>query len=162
MIKRKWYNSMVIVMGVFAVTWNTMLWTIFVPNFSREGGMFSLILFPFVGVGIFLGYSTIAGLVNTTTIKVNDATFSVRHHPLPFPGSHLASTDIEQLYTKQRISRSKNGTRISYQLHALLQDGRDKALIKNLTSSEQALYVEQEVERFLDIENIPVSGEYRS
>lgn len=161
-IERKWFSWGVIFVGIFAIIWNAVLWIFFVPNFSEVGSMFTLFLLPFIGAGIFLIYTSIAGLLNTTSITVRSKQLKISHYPLPFPGYTVSIGDIEQLFTKQRISRTKNGTRIYYQLYVLLGDGREKALLKDLPTPEQALYVEQEVERFLDIEDIPVSGEFRS
>ena len=41
----------------------------------------------------------------------------------------------------------------------LVKDGGQQALVKGLTDSQQALYIEQELERFLKIEDRPVRGE---
>jgi len=160
-IERKWFSFTHIVLIVFGVIWNCMIWFIFVPNFSEIGGAFSLFLLPFIAAGIGLIYVAIAGFFNTTTISVNDAELNISHAPIPFPGKQVASGNIEQLYTRRKVSRSKNGTSVSYQLRVMLRDGTERLLIQSLEKPEQAIFIEQEIERFLNIEDIPVRGEYR-
>ena len=160
-IERKWFNWGSLFVGGFAIFWNGIIWVNFVPNFSRIGGTFSLFLLLFIGVGLFLVYTSIAGIVNTTRITVKNKQLKISHYPLPFPGHNITVDEIEQLFTKRRTSRTKNGTRTYYQLCVLLGNGRERSLLKDLPKPEQALYIEQEVERFLHIDNIPVGGEYQ-
>jgi hypothetical protein len=164
-IERKWFSFSHIFLAIFAVIWNGMIWTIFVPNFAEAGaagfGIFPLFLLPFILVGIGVAYVALAGFLNTTTIHVDNMTLTVHHHPLPFINKTVPTNDIEQLYTKQQISRSKNGTTVSYQLHIIKYDGKNQRLLQSLDNPEQAIFIEQEVERFLDIEDRPVRGEYR-
>ena len=111
-------------------------------------------------IGIAITYGVITTLVNTTTIDVDDRELRVRHGPLPVPGNKtLPSLDVKQLYCKERISRNKNGTSVTYALHVKLKGGKDEKLLANLTQQSHALYVEQQVERVLGLQDEAVAGE---
>jgi hypothetical protein len=112
-------------------------------------------------VGVGLIYVCLACILNTTTIRADSGQLTIRHHPLPWPGgrTNLDTHNIKQLYVKRHVSHSKNGTRTTYQLHAITQEGRRKKLLTGLNDEDQALYLEQEIETHLGIENTPVQGE---
>ena len=111
-------------------------------------------------IGLGLTYGTIAGFVNRTLIRISPSQLTVGHGPLPWWGNkQLDATGIAQVYCKERVSRGRNGTSITYAVHAALRDGADAKLVDALDSPEQALYLEQEIERFLGIKDVPVRGE---
>jgi hypothetical protein len=157
-ITRKWFGCSTVGIGVFALIWNGMIWFIFVPAGFSSFGIF---LLPFIAVGIGFLYMTVAGFLNATTIRVDTSNLSIQHGPVPYPGKTLASQDIEQFYTKQRVHHNENSTSYTYELHAVTFEGKKQKLIGGLSESDQAVYIEQEVERFLGIEDRPVRGEYR-
>jgi Tfp pilus assembly PilM family ATPase len=66
--------------------------------------------------------------------------------------------DLKQLYAKEKVSSSRNGTSITYEVH-VTRSGRNIKLVSGLESSEQAVYIEQEIEKYLNIKDIPVKGE---
>lgn len=114
-------------------------------------------------VGLGLIYFCVASFVNKTDVSVDPNYLTVRHYPLPWIGSkRIRVHSIKQLYTKEQVSRSKNGTRISYRVHVITQDGREQKLLSGLSSDSQALFIEREVEGILGLENIKVTGEHRS
>ena len=72
----------------------------------------------------------------------------------------MASTDLEQLYSKEHVSRTnKGGVRYSYEVHALTRSGNHVKILGGLSDTEQALFIEQEIEKNLRIEDTPVRGE---
>ena len=78
---------------------------------------------------------------------------------MPFLGNkNILSEDIAQLYSKERISRNRKGTNISYAVHAILKNGKNIKLLTSLSSSEQALAIEREIEKYLSIEDQDVKG----
>lgn len=162
LIERKWSSVSGFFMLFFAVIWNGMIWGIFVPAFSFGDDMFfHLFLVPFILAGIYIAYMGLATIVNTTKIRVDNSALDIRHEPLPFPSRHLAVNDIEQLFTRQRISHSKNGTTVSYELLAIRNDAKEVSLLSNLERAEFALFIENEIENYLGIQDRPVLGEYR-
>jgi hypothetical protein len=66
---------------------------------------------------------------------------------------------VKQLYSKEKISRGRNSTTTTYEVHAVTHTGKNVKLLSGLESSEQALYIEQEIERYFRIEDAPVKGQ---
>ncbi len=65
---------------------------------------------------------------------------------------------LQPLNCREKISQGKNGASYRYAVLVVLQ-GRREVLLKGLENVEQALYIEQEMERFLKINDTPVAGE---
>lgn len=166
-ITRKWKVSSGLGALFFAVVWLIPSILIFaVPDTQWEGGEAPPFWFGalFIGVGLLVLVIAIYALVNSTTYRINRQRIVVTHHPLPWPGKTLDLDGVEQLYVKQHIStsRSSNGsssTTITYSLNKILRDGQHVTIDNNL-QPEAALFIEQEIERLLRIENLPVRGEY--
>jgi len=162
-ITRDWRSWTVFFMLFFAILWNGMIWAFFVPAFGGVsdgfGFPFGFFLLPFIGVGFYLIYQVVTGLLNKTTIRVTDGHLSITHAPIPARNTRLDADQIEQLYVRQHVNRSSNGnTTRSYSLNVILSNGSKKKLMSGLTSADQALYVEQEIERFLGIPDAHVHG----
>lgn len=165
-IERKWLDGTTIFVTLVAIVWNTLMWVVFIPIFTDIFATIPFFIFLILIMGMVFGalaiYGALAGWLNTTIIRVDKHILSIAHSPIPIlnGNKHIRPTDIEQLYTKERISHSQGGTFTRYELHIILYDGQQQALLRNL-ESEQALFIEQEVEKFLGIENRPVRGENR-
>jgi hypothetical protein len=159
-ISRKWFGFQVIFMTVFAVFWNFFLVN-FYANMSENADIFAR-LFPLihVAVGIGITYYVIAGWFNTSNVVVSKNTIEINHKPVPWFGNKkLKSTELKQLYAKEKVNRNNNGTTVTYEVHAVLNSGNNLKLLSGLETSEQALYIEQEIEKYLNIKNAPVRGE---
>lgn len=145
--------------------------------------IWNLFLIPFVGVAVLSGelmilgvislhllvgvcllYYTIATLVNTTYIMVDRHRITIDHKPLhmPFyPNRDIPIREVKQFFTKKYMSGKTNGNpNYAYSLHLQKEDGSEVRLLKGLKRPNHARYVEQEVERFLDIPDQPVEGEW--
>ena len=110
-----------------------------------------------------LAYYALTGYVNRTVVYVNPKLLRVRHGPLlPRRNSQIKVKDIKQLYVKQHVQRTKKGSTTTYQLYVTNRNGQKTELASGLDSPEQALFLEQEVERYLGIEDKPVPGEHDS
>ena len=168
-IRRRWFSLVNIFTAVFAVFWCGFLvvWYTMLGSFSsgdNPGGGFLLIfyLFPLihVAVGVWLLYSSLCGFLNKTLIRADWENLSIRHYPLPWAGNKvIPKQEVKQLYVKRRESRGRGGTSVTYEVRLLTQSGSDIKLLTGLPNEEQARFIEQEVERYLQIENIPVRGE---
>jgi hypothetical protein len=111
-------------------------------------------------VGVFLTYYTIAGYLNRTYIYVDNYIMKILHQPLPWYGNmQIGSTELEQLYSKEKVTYSRNGQNISYDLHAKTIAGKDVKLLSGFENSEQVLFTEQEIERYLHIQDRAIRGE---
>jgi hypothetical protein len=159
-IIRKWFGWRVLMMTGFAVFWNVFLVSWY--SIALPSGNMMMTLFPLihVAVGVGIAYGALAGWVNTTRIRVDQGRIAVRHGPLPWLGNKdLDGSTLKQLYSKEKISRGRNSTTVTYEVHALTANGRNEKLLSGLESSEQALYIEQEIERYFRIEDAPVRGQ---
>jgi hypothetical protein len=108
------------------------------------------------GLGV---YWFLAFLLNHTTLRADHHGLTVRHGPLPWPGSHfLPRDDIVQLYVTMHRGRRSG---ISYRLRAMLPL-QTVVLLPHVRSAEEALYFERAIEKRLGIEDQPVPGpQYR-
>ena len=79
----------------------------------------------------------------------------MRHRPLFFPGTTLNPALLEQLYCKEKIQHNRRTTTCTYELHALTQDGTHKKLVGGLDEVDQALFLEQQIEAYLGIQDRP-------
>ena len=58
-------------------------------------------------------------------------------------------------------SRNKNSVSYTYEVHMITSTNTHKVLLKKIDNAEQALYIEQEIERHLNIQDEAVRGELR-
>ena len=128
------------------------------------GPQLMFLLFPLihVAVGVGLTYFTVCSFVNRTVIDVSPREISVRIGPLPWRGNRsVAPMQIAQIYREEIVRQTKNGQSITYELSAVLKDGKKLKLLSGLHGADQALYLEQEIERHLGIRDQAVAGEMR-
>lgn len=161
-IVRRWFGLKIVFLSIFAVLWDAFLlfWYSVVLSNANVPVMMLLIPLVHVAVGVAISYSALAGWLNRTHVLVSHEDLAIRHEPIPWLGGQaLKSREIQQLYSKEVVSYSRNGRSVSYQLHAITLDGRNIRLVSGLESSEQALYMEQQIEKYLRIADRPVKGE---
>lgn len=160
----RWYSPMAFFLLFFSLFWNGFLVVWYSLALSGDGPLM-MALFPLlhVGVGVFLAYYTACLFFNKTYIDVDANLLTVVHKPLPWwKGNRKLNTlDIRQLYVKENKSSSKNGTSYTYALRAKMNDGTDKEVLAlDTLPSEQVLELEDKLERFMGINETPVTGEY--
>jgi len=159
-IRRRWFTPMVLFMVFFCITWDSFL----VFWYSQAGANAPLMmkLFPIVHVaaGVGLTYATLAGLVNTTTIRVENGRLSIAHRPLPWAGNReIDCGDIAQLYCKEHVRRGRHGPQVGYELWMKRTDHKVLKLLGAGDDPDQALFLEQRLERELKLVDRPVAGE---
>lgn len=166
-IVRSWRSVFLVVfLTVFTVIWNGITWTFFIGTLASGLWPLTAFLSIFLVVGALVGYATLCVLLNSTEIRVSNRRLTVKHGPLPVPGGvDVDPSEIEQLWVEQSIShsRSDNGTSstsVSYPLYMRLKNGSKKALLRSVGDSELSIYLEQQVEEFLGIQDRAVRGEY--
>lgn len=109
---------------------------------------------------ISLTYYCLARIINKTVITVSKGVFQVIDSPLPFfRNISIPLEDLDQLYSRESIHRGKKLSWSSYEVHAILKSERDMRLVAGLNTAQQALYIEQVVEDYLEIRDRPVNGE---
>ncbi|GIK43455.1 MAG: hypothetical protein BroJett011_72880 [Chloroflexota bacterium] len=165
-ITRRWFSPVVFFLIPFCLLWNGFILVFGFGSFlaADQGGIgaFGLCLLPHLAVGLFLAYFALASLVNVTEIKINTGEFSTRHGPLPWLGNRrLAASDITQVYCKEKVRHRRRSTSVTYEVHAVTPANTTEKLLTGLNEPEEALFLEQEIERFLGIKDRPVPGELR-
>ena len=168
-IVRKWFGFKFILLTLFVIFWCGFLISWYAMAFSfpfRDASILMFFIFPLlhVALGIGLAYYALTGYLNRTVIHVDFNSISIRHGPLPFWGEkQVSSKAILQLYCNEDdYWLSGRGYRYhTYAVHAITRNWRNIKLLTGLDTSEQALFIEQEIEKFLNIEDKPVKGEIR-
>lgn len=163
-LRWRWFSVKYIGLAFFCVAWDAFLCFWYSMAFGGSGAPWIMFVFPVahVAVGVSLTYYTLAGLLNITTLKLNGEQFVIQHDPVPWPGEvKVPITSLEQLYCKEKRHSSDNGASYTYQLCALLKDGRKLDLVSSLDSPDIAVFLEQQIETWLKITDQPVAGEYR-
>ncbi len=160
-LRRRWFQPMFLFLTLFCVAWNAFL--VFWYSMAFAGGApWIMVVFPIVhvAVGVGLNYWTLAGLFNTTTIRAERRALVVSHAPIPWrgPGS-IESAGIEQLYVKCEEHRGQHGAHYSYSVWLVLRDKRSIPLVKGMGDPAPALYIEQQIERALGLEDRHAPGE---
>lgn len=157
-----WFSWSAVIMVPFTLFWNGIL--VGMAFGVTEGGQHPERLLiglavPHVWVGLGLAYGTLASFVNSTTVRAADGALTVRKGPLPWLGNrHLAVDELKQLFV---VEQRGNRGRVSYDVCAVLRDGRKQALVTGLDSADKARFLETRLEQLLDIQDQPVEGELR-
>lgn len=146
---KRWFKAYHIIMVVFGIFW---LCPALILALNAHNELFTAGC-PFALIGLALLYGGLAGLFNETVITVNDEYLRLEHQPFPYFGGDVFNrAAIEQLYMVEQISLRR------YDLYLLPTAGKPQKLI-TLDTPEQGLYLEQQIEQFLGIEDRPVPGE---
>lgn len=164
-IIRSWFSPLIFLLVFFCVIWNGFLVFWYTMAFGNDVPLM-MKLFPIghIAVGVTLAYFALAGFLNKTKISVGHQGLTVRHGPLPWLGNRsIATHDLEQLYcTRHYHQSSEGGSSTTFRLNAVLHSGKKVKLLSGLSDPDQVLYIEQEIENHLRIEDRPVPGEMRS
>ncbi len=101
-------------------------------------------------------YQSLTQLFNKNAIWIDTQILSVKHGPLPYKCGPKSFTlaDIRQLYVKKKPANKEH----SYELYLITQDENRHNLLET-KELEQALYLEQKIERLLNLDDRPVSGQ---
>lgn len=161
-IRRRWFSAAAFFLIFFAIVWNAFMVGWMLTAFSS--GNWGMAAFGSIhaAVGIGVGYAAIAMLLNKTDVTVNPYYLSVRHYPLPWFGSKRIRVDlVKQLFVKEQVVNSKNGSSVTYRVHLITDGDREEKLLSGLSDVSQAKFIEREIESILGLPDIPVAGEYR-
>ncbi|MCA9320607.1 MAG: hypothetical protein KDB53_07725 [Planctomycetes bacterium] len=140
-----------IFMTVFCLFWNGFL--VFWFTFTLKHGLGLMAAFGTLHaiVGLLLIWITLAVWLNHTEIRVGNGALTVRHQPIPVPGNTTTPLhQVKQLYCQRQVRQQENGQSVSWSVHAVDSEGRRRPVLKNLPDEDQALFIEAEVERFLE------------
>jgi hypothetical protein len=160
-LTRRWREPVAYFLLFFAIFWNG-----FMLNWNRiafTSGSSSMALFGVLhtGIGLFLIYVVTALFVNRTVIRASREKIEVKIGPLPWRGNkEMSESEVEQFFCKEKISKGKNGPTYSYEVQMVLKGNRRETLVSGMSDADHALFIEQQLERYLGIQDVPVEGEY--
>lgn len=129
---------------------------------AAEAGIFMLIPLVFVGVGTAMFFKTLDTGLSKVRIFVDNKTLDCRKRGLRSKWYCCVPVDsILQLYVTEHTTHRSNNPTTWYHLHCIRSDGNRELIYDHFRKPEQALYIEQEIEEFLGLENLRVgdSGE---
>tara|TARA_R110002072_G_scaffold243682_1_gene402806 strand:+ start:160082 stop:160795 length:714 start_codon:yes stop_codon:yes gene_type:complete len=166
-IVHRWRSIVaVLFLTVFTLIWNSITWTFFVIMWQEGQGFVMAFLSIFVAVGVGVAYLTLGILLNSTEIRVSGRRLTVKSGPLPMPGSvDVRSEDIDQVWVEEKVSHSNSrqghsSTSVHYPVFLRMKDGTKKTLARYGQDSDLSLFLEQEIETHLGIEDRPMRGEF--
>jgi hypothetical protein len=141
----------------FTIFWNGIL--ALIAGGTLVSGEYGFLLYMSIHLIIGLGllYYLASVYFNYTDVIVNKTVLQIDHRPIKNPFIRSKKIDIEeldQLYvTKYVASKSNDRPNYAYALYAILKsNGKKIVLIKGMNRETQ-LYLEQEIERYLDIKD---------
>ncbi len=159
-IIRTWFGTKFLIFTAFAVVWNGFL--VFWYGVAFEQGKLLMMLFPIlhVCVGIGVAYYAVAGWLNKTQVYADARGLFIRHRPVPWFGNKdIPASDLKQLYVKEKLIQGRGGSYPVYEVRAITKSGRNVKVVGGLDQKEQGIFIEQKIETFFKIENMPVPGE---
>ncbi len=154
-IQRTWRGPFAFIILGFAIVCDLLI----LKFLSATEFEFASIIFMLAG--LVTSYIGLAEMFNTTTVSADEYWLTVRHSPIPwYPAPTVSSSTIVQLYVSEGFTKSKGGGKTPYYLlYAVLRDDLHQQLSNKLRTIESALYLEQEFERALHIQDYAVEGE---
>ncbi len=122
---------------------------------------------PGIGVAVvvviclFVIYYSLAKIFNSTRIIVTADEIRVLHGPLPLLKNLLIKKeDVSQLYvTRQDVFHYYYRIFPTYQVNVILKNKQVITLVSKLETPAQGRFIEQKIEQFFNIEDVPVEGE---
>jgi len=143
----RWRRLLGVALTAFAVVWNVLIW----PQVFL-GRIPPLFIVTHGGAGLLLAYMGLSKLLNKTRVEVSFGHLSVRHGPMPWPGSlDLPVDGLEQFHVVSRRIKTKNGSRTAYDVVVDRKDGPRVTVLKDVSTSQHAYAVERALEQHLGI-----------
>jgi hypothetical protein len=153
-----WRGWVLVFLVLWCAIWDTAMLGV-VGAALANGEIETLVFCTFhmlAGVGV--TYFTLAMAVNRTTLALDGETLTVTHGPLPWFGDRaVARSDVRQVYVME--DRGSKGSR-TYSVHVRVDPGHPVQLVRGLSTAERARFLEEWIERRLDLVDAPVSGEH--
>lgn len=157
-MKWAWSRTAGWAFGLFALFWNGFIGFALMDT----SGLMRVFLLPFVAVGLGLAYLALGCALNSSTLRVNTRELSVATGPIPFGTKTWGNDVIKQLYCQEYQAGHVGGKPIMrYKVMMLIDGKKPEELVSDLEQLEEALYIEQEVEKTLKIKDRAVEGEFK-
>lgn len=162
-LSRRWFNSSAFGLLIFTLFLSAMVGAflgLFIQGFARgtPPPLLALVLIaPFFVIALSLAYITLAMFLNKTVVIATSSSLTTRHGPLRMRRSvSVSASNVEQVFVKRSAPNNSNAT---YEVWARMVDDEDRELIADIPDFKAARYIEQEIERFLGLPDLPVAGE---
>jgi hypothetical protein len=106
-------------------------------------------------------YYSFAYLVNRSWVRIRNGVVAVCHGPLPWWGTRcMPCCEVDQCFSRSRVVETKNGSIEYFELWVASTNGTaSKLLATGSLTLDQVLYMEQQIEQALGIEDRPMPGE---
>lgn len=136
------------VLAAFAVAWLVLT--------STTG------LLPLMAIAPLLGYFALVRGINRVVLRADSRELVVRQGPLPWPGARqIDRADIVRLVSVEKLSTLRTGedgreqvqTHRHYRVRALRRSANSVDVVTGLSSVDEALWLEREVEAALGIDD---------
>jgi hypothetical protein len=168
-ISWRWFMPRIIPVTLLAMIvtgcagWAT--WTLF--SYSGRVGdslaRFTFVL-PLVGfcLGLGLLYAVLAEYVNSTDLRIDHTTLTIRHYPLPLRANReLSLTRMTHLYIRPGFSKWSRRWTDYYDVYAVFTETDEhERILAGIEGWQHARFVEQAIETYLGTEDRRVPGEY--
>jgi len=157
----RWFAPTFVGVALFTIVWFSFLIFWYSLAAGQDAPLW-MMLYPalHVLIGVGFAYVALAGIFNTTYILAGKGMLTIRHAPFPWFGSRvLRAAEIAQLYSRERVIRTRNGAMLKYQLNAITSNDKTFELLSNLVTPAQVRFLEQTIEKYLGIKVVPVEGE---
>lgn len=159
-LTHRWMQGSALFILFFTVVWCGGIGVMLVGMVASEGllAAIPMLAIPHVWVGAALAYYSLAVVLNTTVIVVEDGHLEVIHGPVPWWGQRtLPVDDIDQLYVE--LSGVRVNKQPRWNLSVMDRSGMGQVLVRLLPSIDEARWLEDRIERALGVEDRQVAGE---
>lgn len=165
-IKINWRQSAKYFTPFFALVWNVFIFFHSFFMLSGSGNMFMFFFYiPFYMVGIYLIYSSLGLMLNNTFITVDMDRILVEHKPINFliqKDQYLPAEEVKQVFVRRHEVGKRNDHPVyAWAVEIKMKDGEVITLLKELHALKYARFIEQEIEKYLDIRDQPVASEWK-
>jgi len=150
-LRRTWLSADVVGVVGFAAIWNLMIC-------GGVGASPSLLCMPHAWLGLAMIYYVVVRAVNRTAVVWDGEVLEVRHGPLPWLASEsVVVRDLEQVYVEG--SSLKVNKQPRWNLMARGRSGEAHVLLRWLSSTAEARWLESRLEDAMGVVDRPVDGE---
>ncbi|MEZ4885562.1 MAG: hypothetical protein R3E32_12590 [Chitinophagales bacterium] len=147
----------------FTLFWNSIVGIFVIVGLLTGQWVMLAAISIHLSIGVGLAYYLLCKYFNKTTFRVTRRYLTTEHRPFPVPfygAKDVEVSEIDQLYCKEYVAATQNNVPVyAYAVYLITKDSQEVKVLKGLDTPQQALYIEQEVEKFLGLVDRKVSGE---
>ncbi len=149
----------------FSLFWNAIVFVFVFTALASKNYEILLFISIHLTVGLAIAYYTISLYINKYEIIVDKRHLKTQYGPMKFPFKkthYVESGLIKQVFCQKYVAGTVNNVpQFSFKVSIYKNDTATIDLLKGLKSYNQALYIEQQIESFINIIDAPIEGEYR-